>query len=128
MKLLLDTHTLLWLVEGDAKLTERAADVVADSEAELFLSPASCWELGIKVGLGKIQLQEPLVDYLHDAVRLYELTVLPIGFAHVARVATLPHHHKDPFDRLLVAQALENGLTLLSGDKQLDAYGVARIW
>ncbi len=102
--------------------------MLAASEAELFLSPASCWELGIKVGLGKIQLQEPLVDYLHDAVRLYELTVLPIGFAHVARVATLPHHHKDPFDRLLVAQALENGLTLLSGDKQLDAYGVARIW
>jgi PIN domain nuclease of toxin-antitoxin system len=128
VRLLLDTHTLLWFVENDPKLSPKALDALADPNNDLLLSPATYWELAIKVGLGKYQLSEPLADYLNETIRLYELIILPIDVQHAATVSTLPQHHRDPFDRLLIAQAIVEEVSLVSGDAAFDAYPITRLW
>lgn len=128
MRLLLDTHTLLWLVSGDPKLSQVATDVLIDPNNELLISPATYWELAIKVSLGKYQLADPLADYIDEAMRLYSLTILPITAKHAEAVVQLPHHHKDPFDRMLIAQSLVEGVALVSADEAFDAYPVKRVW
>ena len=128
MKLLLDTHTLLWLVEDDPQLSQTALDLLVDPGNELLLSPATYWELAIKISIRKYQLTDPLADYMAEAVQLYGLSILSIDVKHAEAIVTLPHHHKDPFDRLLVAQALVEQIPIVSSDDQLDAYGVTRIW
>lgn len=128
MRLLLDTHTLLWLVDGDRQLSRSATEVLADPGHELLLSPASYWEIAIKVSLGKYRLADPLADFIEEAIRLYGLTVLPVTAKHAEAIVNLPHHHKDPFDRMLIAQAMVENIGLVSSDKAIDAYSVKRIW
>lgn len=128
MKVLLDTHALLWLVEGDARLSQKGADLLVDPGNELLLSPATYWELAVKIGIGKYRIAVPLAAYIEEAIRLYQLTILPIELRHAAAVAELPHHHKDPFDRMLVAQCMVDQLPLVSSDEAFDAYPVQRLW
>lgn len=128
MRLLLDTHTLLWLVDGDRQLSRSATEVLADPGHELLLSPASYWEIAIKVSLGKYRLADPLADFIEEAIRLYGLTVLPVTAKYAEAIVNLPHHHKDPFDRMLIAQAMVENIGLVSSDKAIDAYSVKRIW
>ncbi len=128
MRLLLDTHTLLWLVDGDRQLSRSATEVLADPGHELLLSPASYWEIAIKVSLGKYRLADPLADFIEEAIRLYGLTVLPVTAKHAEAIVNLPHHHKDSFDRMLIAQAMVENIGLVSSDKAIDAYSVKRIW
>ena len=128
MRLLLDTHTLLWFAESDPQLSRASTAYLVDPANDLFLSPASYWELAFKVGLGKYRLTRPLADYMNDAIGLYGLTVVPITVAHAAILTTLPHHHRDPFDRLLIAQAMAEGLTVIGADAAFDAYPIIRVW
>ena len=128
MKLLLDTHTLLWFVENDLKLTAAAVNLLVDPGNDLLLSPVSYGELAIKISIGKYRLSDPLGDYIEEAIRLYGLAILPITVAHAEAVVSLPHHHKAPFDRMLIAQSIVEDVALVSSDEAFDAYSVTRLW
>jgi PIN domain nuclease of toxin-antitoxin system len=128
MRALIDTHTFLWLAADQAKLSSRVLPIVKDPGNTLLFSMASAWELAIKVGRGKLQLQTTLEQLLVDVPKQLLLETLQIVPRHLVAVAQLPEHHKDPFDRLLVAQAQAENLPLLSADAVLDAYGIQRIW
>lgn len=126
MRLLIDTHAFLWFAEGDRKLSDFGRDVVADMRNDVLLSVASIWEIATKAGLGKIELSGPFEPFVQRELSGFQ--VLPISTAHAIHVATLPHHHRDPFDRMLIAQSLIEGLPVLSNDRAFDVYGVERIW
>jgi PIN domain nuclease of toxin-antitoxin system len=126
LAVLLDTHAFLWWTQNDSRLSKPARGAIVDSDRRLSL--ASCWELAIKVSLKRIGFDQPLNQFLTEQMLANGISLLPIEFRHVMRLAQLPFHHRDPFDRLLVAQALEEGLSLVSADPAFDAYGVARIW
>jgi PIN domain nuclease of toxin-antitoxin system len=128
VKLLLDTHTLLWLVENDPQLSQTALDVLVDPGNELLLSPATYWELAIKISIRKYRLADPLADYIAEAVRLYGFSILPIDVKHAEAIVNLPHHHKDPFDRMLIAQSIVEDIPLVSSDAAFDAYPINRLW
>ncbi|WP_310386752.1 type II toxin-antitoxin system VapC family toxin [Roseateles sp.] len=127
MRLLLDTHIFLWWVTGDKALSKKARAAIADSGNECFFSVASAWELAIKHSLGKLELSGSLERFLPEQLALNQFQLLPIELSHSLRVASLPWHHRDPFDRLLIAQCQVENLTLVSADKQLAGYGVALI-
>jgi PIN domain nuclease of toxin-antitoxin system len=101
---------------------------MAEEGNEYLVSIASCWEIAIKVSLGKLRVEGSLGRFLPEQLAANRFQVLPIDLRHVARVAQLPFHHRDPFDRLLVAQALEEGLAVVSADEGLGEYGVERVW
>jgi PIN domain nuclease of toxin-antitoxin system len=95
---------------------------------DILISPATYWEIAIKVSIGKFRLPGPFADFMEQQIAQNDLTVLPITVAHAAVVASLPFHHKDPFDRLLIAQSIEENIPVLSADRALDAYPVTRLW
>lgn len=130
MKLLLDTHALYWYIEGDEKLTEPAQALIQDFANEVFVSPASYWEIAIKVSLGKWTLNRPYEEFVELALVQYGFQLLPIAPAHTARLIGLPYpeNHRDPFDRLLVVQAMAESMPIVSADSKLDVYGVTRLW
>lgn len=131
MRLLLDTHTFIRFVEGDGQLSHVARLSMEDQKNEILLSMACIWEMAIKVSLAKLDLLTPDKSFeTHVTERLQQngFGVLPITLGHVFRVSTLDYHHRDPFDRLLVAQSLEENIPIISVDAALDAYGVERLW
>ena len=128
MRILLDTHTFLWFIDDSPKLSTEARSIIEDGLNEPLLSVASLWEMAIKVSIGKLDLKKPFETFVPDQLELNGFDQLEIGFHHIASVAKLPFHHRDPFDRLLVAQALTEGIPLVSADGLLDAYGVTRLW
>lgn len=128
MKLLLDTHTFLWLVEGSPSLSATARTALADPANLLYLSAASVWELAIKTANKKLALADPLAIFVHRWTAAYQLPLLPIYAAHVLAVAALPDHHRDPFDRILIAQALVETMTLVSADAKFTPYAVPILW
>ena len=128
MKLLLDTHTFLWLVEGSPNLSPAAQAALADPAHALYLSVASVWELAIKTGSKKLALSEPLEMFVAKWTAAYQLALLPIDTPHALMVVGLPDHHRDPFDRMLIAQALVSGMTLVSADTKLSPYPVPTLW
>lgn len=121
MRLLLDTHVLLWWLGEPDKLTSAALDAIADGRHEVLVSAATVWEAGIKQALGKLDG----ADGLLDQVLREGMTELPISGRHAERAAALPPHHQDPFDRLLVAQAQLDDLTLCTRDPRMSSYGIA---
>lgn len=126
MAILLDTHAFIWWCADSPELSPAARKAI---EAEdCFVSLASFWEMAIKANLGKLHLPTSIERYIPDQMSLNGFDSLEIGFRAIARCATLQRHHADPFDRLLVAQAQEAGLPIVSRDAHLDAYGVDRIW
>ena len=128
MRLLLDTHAFLWFVRNDSKLSDPARAALAAAENEIMLSPANYWELAIKVQLGKYQLNVPFDEFVAQAIERYDLTILPIKPTHAAVVSGLPNHHRDPFDRLIIAQAMVEQVAVVSADRAFDAYSVGRLW
>jgi PIN domain nuclease of toxin-antitoxin system len=127
-RLLLDTHAFIWLATGDNRVRERTRDVVKDVRTELHLSVASVWELAIKSSLGKVKLQIPLVTLVDSQMDAMRASVLDVKRAHALLVEQLPFHHRDPFDRMLVAQAIHEGLAIVSGDPAFDLYPARRVW
>ena len=127
MNLLLDTHAFLWFVTGDVRLSRAARRALEADEAELTLSAASVWGLAIKAGLGRLSLPASVAEYVAEKVA-DGFAVLPVEWTHAAGVEKLPPHHRDPFDRLLVAQALAEDLPIVTNDPALSAYGVQVVW
>ena len=128
MRLLLDTHAFLWWVEGTRPIGRRARAAVSNPDNEVLLSIASCWELAITLSLGKLRLSQTLDRFVPEQLRLNAFSLLDLRLPHVVRVAGLPFRHRDPFDRLLAAQALEDDLTIVSADRVFRKYGVPVIW
>jgi PIN domain nuclease of toxin-antitoxin system len=128
VKILLDTCAFLWLVTDDPKLSGLAKDIFLDSNNELLLSAVTGFEITIKYSLGKLHLTEPPKEFIANRMKANALTELPITLNHTLALQDLPWHHKDPFDRLLVAQAMVAQIPILSSDGQLSAYGIGRLW
>ncbi len=128
MKLLLDAHTLIWAVDGPAKLSSQAVTALQDPANDLLLSAGTIWEIAIKVGLGKLALSLPYRQWVSQAMADLGVTVLPITVEYADVQAGLPKHHGDPFDRLLVAQAQVENVPLVSADPVFDQYGINRLW
>ena len=124
MKYLLDTQVLIWAVENPQKLGARAAEIIRDAANELLVSKVSVWELAIKLALGKLGLKIPLRDFMQAHVFPAGIRVLNVELEHIFRLQTLPLHHRDPFDRILIAQSLVEGFPLISGDASLSAYPI----
>lgn len=128
MRLLLDTHALLWFLLNDPQLSEPALHAIADPNNDVFVSPASYWELAIKIQLGKYSLPEPLGQFMEREIAANEFEVVPILPAHAEVLTTLPTYHRDPFDRLIIAQAMHENLTVVTYDAAFAAYPVSRLW
>jgi PIN domain nuclease of toxin-antitoxin system len=128
VRLLIDSHALLWAYWDDPLLSANAVRLLCDPLNEMLVNPASHWEIAVKMMKGKLTLREPFLDFVQHAIIDNGFKILPIEPKHTAIVAVLPPHHKDPFDRMLVAQALAEGISILSADAALDAYGVQRLW
>ncbi len=128
MKLLLDTHTLLWFIAGNTSLSKYAQSLIEDVANEKFVSIVSIWETAIKVSIGKMALSAPFDALFPRQLEVNGFELLPVKIEHTSVVATLPFHHRDPFDRLLIAQAIEEKMTLVSVDKVFDDYGATRLW
>lgn len=128
MNLLLDTHAFLWFCQDDPALSAGAKTAIEDPANRKLVSIASCWEIAIKAGLGKLRLGEPSATYIPAALARTGFELLPISVAHATGVEGLQPHHRDPFDRLLVSQTICENLSIVSGDAILDAYGINRLW
>lgn len=127
MRLLLDTHAFLWFAAGDRRLSRRARAAMEDDQAELYISAASVWELAIKASLGRVVLPSTMDAYIREkATGGYRQ--LPITWAHAAAVEQLPLHHRDPFDRLLIAQARADRYPVVTRDRVFRRYGIDVIW
>lgn len=127
MKYLLDTHVLLWWLDNDRALSTKASRAISSPENEIFISTATAWELAIKNHSGKLEIPRVL-DGFEGALEDEGFFTLAISIRHALRAGALPNHHKDPFDRMLVAQAQAEDLALISNDSMFDHYGVRRLW
>ena len=125
---MIDTHTLIWYEADDPKLSARANLAVSDASNDCLVSVATLWELAIKTGIGRLELSVPFHELVRERIRADRLSILPITGEHLIAVADLPMHHRDPFDRMLVAQALVERIPIVSVDAALERYGVERIW
>ena len=128
MRILLDTHAFLWFVLGDAKLSRQARTAIESSANEKFVSPASYWEIAIKISAGKYTLPQPYEQFIQKAIDDNGFAILPIMPQHTAALTNLPFHYRDPFDRLLIAQAMVEQMPIISNDAVFEAYPVTRIW
>jgi PIN domain nuclease of toxin-antitoxin system len=128
VRLLLDSHAFLWAASGDDRLPPSVADLIGDMRNRIVLSVATTWELTLKVERGRLRLPAPPQDYFEDRVEALTLELLPIHQRHVAALAELPQLHADPFDRMLVAQALVEDMDLVTGDRAVHEYPVRTIW
>ena len=128
MKVLLDTATFWWIASGSNRLSTRAIEIFVDPANEIALSPVSLWELLVKHQLGKLPTKQPIVDVIARARDERHIPSLPVRESAVMRLAGLPPIHRDPFDRLLICQVLDEGMTLLTPDEQIRAYSVPTIW
>ncbi|MBK7704579.1 MAG: type II toxin-antitoxin system VapC family toxin [Acidobacteria bacterium] len=128
MKLLLDTHSLLWFIGGDPALSLTARRLIEDDQNEKFVSTVSIWETAIKASLGKMSLTSPFSDLFPRQLDVNGFELLPVSVDHSSIVAVLPFHHRDPFDRMLAAQSIHEKMSLVSLDTAFDDYGVERFW
>jgi PIN domain nuclease of toxin-antitoxin system len=128
LNLLLDTHALLWWLLGDTSLSSPARDAIGDTRNDILVSAASAWEIATKVRIGKLPGAIAIAVDLTAAVETQGFVSLPVSFAHGQMAGALPGPHRDPFDRMLVAQAIGDALILVSNEQRLDAYGVRRLW
>ena len=128
MRLLLDTHTFLWFVTNDPLLSATAQALIADPTNEIVVSPASYWEVAIKVSIGKYPLTVPFEQFFTEGIEGNGFSILPVEIRHAAMLASLPMHHKDPFDRMIISQAIVEQIPVVSVDVAFDPYGVTRLW
>lgn len=128
MRLLLDTQAFLWAIFDQPRFSAKARRVFKDPANELLLSLASSWEIAIKVSIGKLALKQPLARFIPAELQANRIGQLDISFRHVARVAELPFHHRDPFDRLIIAQAQEERLPVVTADPIFARYKIKRVW
>lgn len=128
MRFLLDTHTFIWFILDARQLSPTARKIIEDAQSDILVSTASLWEIAIKMSLGKLDMGAPFADLIPGQLVANQIEILPITVAHLHQVAQLPFHHRDPFDRLLIAQSQVEQMPLLSRDPTFTAYGVQRLW
>ena len=128
MKYLVDTHTLLWIAGYNPKLSKKAKEIYLNPKNEIFLSIASIWELSIKIGLKKLKLSLPLKKFVDIHILGNNIQILNINLNHLYRIEKLPLHHRDPFDRLIISQAIEEDIAIIGNDEIFDNYKIKRIW
>ncbi len=128
MRLLLDSNVLLWSFADRKPLTPKVLQLIEDDTNELIVSRASIWEIAIKVAKGALTIPGSSVRSLLDQIEMTGMSILPIENSHILQMEKLPHHHKDPFDRIIVAQAIEENLPILSSDRDIPLYPVTVIW
>ena len=128
MKLLLDSHTFIWMHEEAHKLSVKAAFEILNPANQIFLSVASVWELQIKIGIGKFSFSDTLENVIFREQQTNNLQLLPVELSHALNLKNLPPHHKDPFDRLLISQAIVENMTLVSADANFAKYQVNLLW
>ena len=128
MRLLLDTHTFIWFFKGNPKLSNQIRVLIEDESNEKLLSVASIWEMAIKQSMGKLSFSLPFEAFITQQLSINDFNLLDIRINHITIVATLPFHHRDPFDRLLIAQAMAEQIPILSADSAFDAYSINRLW
>jgi PIN domain nuclease of toxin-antitoxin system len=128
MKVLLDTHTFLWWVADDPQISVTAKNIIANPDNDIYLSVVSAWEIIIKVGTGKLSLSEPPEIYIPTRIASNQFEILPVQISHILEIHSLPNFHKDPFDRLLIAQSLVENFSLITVDSAIAQYPVQTIW
>jgi PIN domain nuclease of toxin-antitoxin system len=128
MKALLDTHVFLWWINDDPRLSDAARELIGNGENALFLSAASGWEIATKMRLGRLEVQGDPEQFIFEQLALNDITVLPISMSHALRTTALPDHHRDPFDRMLVAQSQIEQLPIVTTDPLITRYAVEAIW
>jgi PIN domain nuclease of toxin-antitoxin system len=128
MRLLLDTHTFLWWIADDHRLSETAVKVISEADNQLFLSAASGWEIAIKAKLGKLDIDGDVTSFIIEQMRLNSIDQLPVMLSHALHVSTLEALHRDPFDRLLIAQAQLERMPILTADQYVTMYPVETVW
>lgn len=128
MRLLLDTHTFLWFTLDDPLLSKHALALIVNPDNDILVSPISYWEIAIKISIGKYSLSEPVAQFFEREIAGNQFDILPIQPKHVGPLASLLFHHRDPFDRLLIAQAIVEQVPVISVDAAFDAYPVQRLW
>ena len=128
MRALLDTHTFLWWITDDPRLSSRVREIIGAGENELFLSSASGWEMAIKARLGKLELSKDPEHFIPEQMALNSIGSLPVRMSHALHIYKLPDYHRDPFDRMLIAQARLEELPILTADPQISRYPVKVIW
>ena len=128
MRLLLDTHAFLWFLLDDPQLSSTARALVVDPTNDIEVSPATYWEIAIKISLGKYELPEPYGLFIEREMATNNFRILPIEPKHTAALINLPFHHRDPFDRLMIAQAIVERIPIATVDVAFDAYPITRLW
>ena len=128
MKILLDTHAFRWWVADDPQISTNAKDIISNPDNEVYFSVVSAWEIIIKVGTGKLSLSESPETYIPSRIASNQFEILPVQISHILRINSLPNLHKDPFDRLLIAQSLVKNLSLITVDNAIVQYPVKTIW
>jgi PIN domain nuclease of toxin-antitoxin system len=126
-RFLLDTHVFLWLIQGDPQLSSRVRAIIADDASQLNFSVVSIWEIAIKLNIGKLKIEHSIED-IYQLLAQLKIKILPIERLDLDRYLTLPLHHRDPFDRLIISQAIERELILISADGSFEPYPVQRLW
>jgi PIN domain nuclease of toxin-antitoxin system len=127
MKYLLDTHALIWFLDDDKQLPIDIKNIICSDEADIYLSIASFWEMAIKIARGKLKLSQPLANLL-DTLEDQSIALLPIQPAHILKLLDLPFEHNDPFDRIMIAQCLQDEIAFISNEELFLRYGVNRVW
>ena len=128
MNYLLDTHTFLWFINDDPSLSSTAKTLIENRENGIYLSVASIWEMAIKVSLGRLEMPSPFTDFIDDQLSKNTIVLLDIKTAHTGIVVTLPFHHRDPFDRLIIAQSQSEDFPIIGRDAVFDNYRIKRHW
>lgn len=128
MMFLIDTHTFIWYVTDNSRLSNQVLELINDENNQIFLSIASVWEMGIKHGLGKLTFNLLFETFITQQISINDFTVLDIKISHITAVTQLPLHHRDPFDRMLIAQAMVENIPIISADIIFDAYPIQRLW
>jgi len=128
LKYILDTHALLWITSDSDRLTSKAKSIYLDDKNEIWLSKASVWEMAIKISLKKLQIKNNIENFINDHVVGNGIKILDITLEQIYKLETLPFHHRDPFDRLIISQSMTEGIPVISSDHNFDKYNVNRIW
>ncbi|NJK74109.1 MAG: type II toxin-antitoxin system VapC family toxin [Oscillatoriales cyanobacterium RU_3_3] len=128
MRVLLDTHTLIWFFEGNSQISDNARILIEDEDNNKLVSAASVWEMAIKNSKGHLNLTLPFQQYIEQKLSLEDFNLLNINLEHIYAIVSMPFHHKDPFDRVLIAQSIIEGIPILSKDSVFDTYSINRIW
>ena len=127
MSYLIDTHTLLWYFKGDSQLSIKAKDILEDEKKDKYVSIVSIWEIAVKLTIEKIQLDYPFSDIVHK-LSFEKIGILNVSFKHTQQIISLPLHHRDPFDRMIIAQSITEDLTIISKDKNFSLYPIKLLW